>query len=309
VSEDHDPLAALGRQIAAQLAEQLGGAQLNPAVVTALAGDLRAVDEKVDAMGADVAQLSALGGALGKVSQTVEHLASVVETLEGTPPQALADWLTLGPEEADERWREIAYWIQHTLVPGYGVTRGLLPDCWPLHRPAMVTLSWMYATYRKAYAPRADPNLAAEWSTRWLRDGLDNISHPDRNRRPAAVIAEENCRPRPGAVGVHMMSVDKMRELEAAEREKGTAAPPTSEVSRLLAQAQAAAARADRADARRTGPGSDARRTGPGTDTLTQAAREQLASRKWWDAYWKKAVEKDVTWRKERAATEEDAAR
>lgn len=296
---ESDPLAALGRQIAEQLAERLGGAQLNPAVVTALAGDLRATNERVDAMGVDVAHLTALGGKLGEVTQTVEQLASVVETLEGTPPQALADWLTLGPEEAEERWREIAYWIQHTLVPGYGITRGLLPDCWPMHRPVMVSLSWMYATYRKAYAPKADPNLAAEWATRWLRDGLDTIYHPDRKRRPAATIHKEKCRARPNAVGVHMMSVDEQRELDARER-AAAAAEPTSEVSRLLAESKTQAARLDRAGDRRTEPGEDAR---------TLAGNSQYAARRWWDGYWKKAMEKDVAWRKDRAATEEDAAR
>lgn len=295
---ESDPLAALGRQIAEQLAERLGGAQLNPAVVTALAGDVRATNERVDAMGVDVAHLTALGGKLGEVTQTVEQLASVVETLEGTPPQALADWLTLGPDEAEERWREIAYWIQHTLVPGYGVTRGLLPDCWPMHRPVMVSLSWMYATYRKAYAPKADPNLAAEWATRWLRDGLDTIYHPDRKRRPAAAIHKEKCRARMDAPGVHMVTVDEQRELET--RERAAAKAPESEVGRLLAESKTQAARQDRAADRRTEPGEDAR---------TQAANSQYAARRWWDGYWKKASEKDIAWRKERAAAEEDAAR
>lgn len=295
-----DPLAALGRQIAEQLAEQLGGDQVDPAVVTALAGEVRAVGERVDTMGADVAQLGALVPAVEKLAGTVQQLGSVVEKLEAVPPAALADWLSLGPEEAEERWRELAYWVQHTLVPGYGITRALLPDCWPMHRPAMVHLSWLYATYRQAYAPGANPSLAAEWSTRWLRDGLDSISHPNRDRRPQAVILLKNCRPRPNAVGVHMMSIDKQRELEAQQRAEGASGAAPSETSRMLAAAKAQAARNDRGEARRGEPGED---------KVTVAAGEMAAKRQWWDGYWKKAMELDVAWRSERAGAEEEAAR
>jgi hypothetical protein len=40
------------------------------------------------------------------------------------------------------------------LVPWYELTRDELPDCWALHAPVVVELSWLRTTYVQAYHRR-----------------------------------------------------------------------------------------------------------------------------------------------------------
>ncbi|MBW0106164.1 hypothetical protein I4I78_27410, partial [Pseudonocardia sp. KRD-291] len=79
-------------------------------------------------------------------------------------------------DEAAAAWDQLGRWVAETFVPWYEITRELLPDCWPLHRPAVLELSWLRTCYVEAFTSDARPQLAAEWSTRWRRDALANIA-------------------------------------------------------------------------------------------------------------------------------------
>lgn len=276
-STGNDPVEALARQLAERLAapSSTDGAA-DPAVLTALAGHVRSVDEKVEAIGTDVVDLA----------EAVSGLSDRVGQLAAAPPTALADWLSLGPEEAEERWREIAYWVEHVLVGGYNLSRRQLPDCWPMHRTAMVHLSWLYASYRQAYHPQANPILAAEWSTRWLREGVGAL-------RGDRVAPLPRCRPRLDQPGYHLYDVTQEGRAGATRAETDAA-----KIAQLQAQ---------RAVSFPTPPvGAPAAR--PALDPKLEGADEQLAERRWWNDYLRQGREEDLAWRQERAAAGQASA-
>lgn len=96
------------------------------------------------------------------------------------------DWPSLSADEAEREWPALAAWVADVLGPFYEITRGQLPDCWPLHRPAVVELVWLRRCYVSAHRPDALPTASGEWHTRWRRDALANI---------AAAIPAKWCRP------------------------------------------------------------------------------------------------------------------
>lgn len=77
------------------------------------------------------------------------------------------DWHRLSAETARAEWQALAGWVEEVLVGWYELTRAELPDCWPLHRPVVVELSWLRTAHREAYLPSASGHLAADWHTRW----------------------------------------------------------------------------------------------------------------------------------------------
>ena len=83
-------------------------------------------------------------------------------------------------------WQALGDWVASILGPFYELTRAQLPDCWPLHRPAVLELVWLRRMYVAAHRPDAAPSAAADWHTRWRREALANI---------AAAIPETWCRP------------------------------------------------------------------------------------------------------------------
>lgn len=94
---------------------------------------------------------------------------------EGPPANAPVHWPSLTVDEAAHAWDQLGQWIAETFVPWYEISREELPDCWPLHRPAVLELSWLRTCYVEAFTSDARPQLAAEWNTRWLRDVLAAI--------------------------------------------------------------------------------------------------------------------------------------
>lgn len=302
-----DPVAALARQLAERMGAQApaDGAQVDPAMVTALAGEVRAVGERVDAIGVDVAQLGELPPVMHQLVQDVGALSSTVSELVTAPPTELADWLSLGVDEAEERWREIAYWVENVLVAGYNLSRGQLPDCWPMHRTAMVHLSWMFANYRQAYQPRANPVQAYEWSTRLLRDGLEAL-------RGDRVAPLSQCMPMPGEQGRHRW--DATQEARSVASGQGAVGETDEQKIQRLREASAGARAADATRQRAQNfpvplGGTAPAKRAPAKDPRLEAVMEQLAERKWWAAYLEQGREEDLTWRRERAAAEESAAR
>lgn len=137
-----------------------------------------------------------LAGALTELLPRVDDLADRTSELSGRVDALAQDrsnsdfapihWPTLSADEASEAWDALGRWVEDVLGPWYGITRGQLPDCWALHRRALIELSWLRSSYVVAYGCKAPASLAAEWHTRWLRDGVIAIK---------AAIPESLCRP------------------------------------------------------------------------------------------------------------------
>ncbi|MFC5947467.1 hypothetical protein ACFQH9_04155 [Pseudonocardia lutea] len=73
------------------------------------------------------------------------------------------------------RGRFLGRWIAEVFVPWYEITRDELPDCWPLHRPALVELSWLRSAHAQAYLRSAPPSAAGEWHQRWRPGAVDRL--------------------------------------------------------------------------------------------------------------------------------------
>jgi hypothetical protein len=269
-------------------------------VLAALAGEVRDLAGKVadlpDDLPRDIAwQVAALAKKwedlpddIGQVpehvvalAKEVERLGAAVSDLQGVDRIAPADWLSLSVEEADQRWGELADWISDVLVDGYRVTRAQLPDCWARHRPAVIHLCWMQASYEAAYRPGATPTLAAEWSTSWLDKGLAKLR---------VIAPPVTCRPRPGAVGVHNMTTSQEEKAVAAALAKLS---PEERHLRELAERRAASTTPVR---RAPASSSD----NPEDMVARLPGAGDLAVRRYWEGHLAEAVPADADWRKAR---------
>lgn len=114
-----------------------------------------------------------------------QQLDAVLQTLgrEQNPP---VDWPQLTADQARDQWAVLAQWIAEVLVPWYEISREELPDCWALHRPAVIELSWLRSAHVQAYTPTSAPHVAGEWHQRW---------RPGVVARLAQVIDRRLCRP------------------------------------------------------------------------------------------------------------------
>jgi hypothetical protein len=131
------------------------------------------------------------------LSDTVaDHDASLRRVLarqerNRNPP---VDWSALTAAQAARHWSRLADWIEEVFVPWGEVTRDALPDCWALHRPVLVQLSWLRSAYVQAYLPASEPSVAGDWHIRWSPAVLAKIKD---------LIQTKWCRP-----GEHMITVE-----------------------------------------------------------------------------------------------------
>lgn len=136
---------------------------------------------------------------LGKLSEQVEELLDSPEVKN--PP---INWVALPAEDAEREWDALGRWVHEVLASWYEITRDQLPDCWALHRPAFLQVSWLRTSHVESYLSRSHPNQAAEWNTRWLDAALEKIK---------AAIPDTRCRPLVGRPGEHLVDA-----LEAQQR-------------------------------------------------------------------------------------------
>jgi hypothetical protein len=163
---------------------------INPsptAELTALAAHLYRLADRVNRLGARAGELSETitTDVLPQLAelrdnaaeQLAEHSTRVEQLIDTVTAQSDGpiDWATMDAERATTEWDALARWIDHTLVPWYEINREQLPDCWALHRPAVVELAWLHNVYQAAHQPGAAPHLAAEWHTRWKPAALRAI--------------------------------------------------------------------------------------------------------------------------------------
>ena len=184
------PAEAAGDWLAAEVAVAVRRIRELRAETGQLHERLTAVDEQVRLTGARHAQLAAavsedlaprVGALQQLVTEELGQLRGDVDTLladrrsEDNTKNPPVDWTALTAGQAAEQWPILAAWIGEVLVPWCEWTRNELPDCWALHRPVVVELSWLRTTHVAAYLPKAPAHLAAEWHTRWRPASLTGI--------------------------------------------------------------------------------------------------------------------------------------
>lgn len=171
-------------------------AQARDELLARLAAQLRtthaAIARRLDTVEANVAESAdLLGQALPRIDTAFDQLAALTERLDDTPA-APVSWPTLTAAEAATVWAELADWTDTVLVGWYRLTRAQLPDCWALHRPVLLQLTWLHSTYREAHTPGARAGLSADWHTRWLPAALAAIAAAT---GPAPGATASWCRP------------------------------------------------------------------------------------------------------------------
>ncbi len=122
------------------------------------------------------------------------------------------NWPALTAVQAARHWTRLADWIDEVFVPWGEITRDMLPDCWALHRPVVVQLSWLRSAHVQAYIPVSEPSVAGDWHIRWSPAVLEKIK---------TVIDSKYCRP-----GEHMITVEESNARRRAAAQ--TNPPPTA---------------------------------------------------------------------------------
>jgi hypothetical protein len=185
---DRQVAAAAARRVRALLE---GFTQLSDRV-TKLAADIETVAARHTELAAAVSE--ELGPRLQDLSQVLAEEAGglrrdVDALLDDRREQDKTrnrplDWAGLTEQQAAAQWPILARWIGEVLVPWYELTRDELPDCWALHAPVVVELSWLRITYVQAYHPRSPTHLAGEWQVRWRPAALARIKELTKECQP-----------------------------------------------------------------------------------------------------------------------------
>ncbi|AEA28881.1 hypothetical protein Psed_6810 (plasmid) [Pseudonocardia dioxanivorans CB1190] len=197
--------AGRGRPFAVQVGEQLR--ELTQKVgetsghVAELADYVSRLSPRVDDLEVGVAGLAGAVEAAGGVGGPDDD----DEALSLTP--ALR-WSQLDPGARHAAWDALGAFVADVLNRDYRLSRGELPDCWPVHPRAVRELAWLRTLHVDSSAPDTRPDLVAEWHVRWLPAALTNL---------AAAIDGRECAP-----GKHRLTEEERRQhheqLDAAER-------------------------------------------------------------------------------------------
>ena len=171
-------------------------AQARDELLARLAAQVRtaqtATEHRLDRLEATTAESAdLLAQVLPQIDTTLDQLTSLTARLDAEPTTPIS-WPTLTVEEAATVWAQLADWIERVLVGWYGITRAQLPDCWALHRPVLLELTWLHTTYREAHTPGARAVLSADWHTRWRPAALAAIADAT---GPAPGELASGCRP------------------------------------------------------------------------------------------------------------------
>lgn len=196
--------------------------ELGPDLTRHLRGELEtAIAEVQRTAGHDVDdRFRDVENVLGEHDAVLQRILARTETTRNPP----VPWPALNAADAAEHWARLADWIDEIFVPWGEVTRDALPDCWALHRPVVVQLSWLRSAYIQAYLPASDPSVAADWHVRWSPAVIDKIK---------ILIDSKWCRP-----GEHMITVEdsnaRRRAAQAGARDNpGQPAGGRAELGRM----------------------------------------------------------------------------
>jgi hypothetical protein len=144
-------LTALSGDVAVLRARMSELATAVDAVTARQLGDTTAVDERLDALSAQIREIAALA-----------------EQSSGKGPAW--DWSSMPRPKADRAWLELITWIDEVLLPrNPTLQHGEWAACWYLHPDAIDELSALYGTWKLAYTGSgATAARIAEWRDRWL---------------------------------------------------------------------------------------------------------------------------------------------
>lgn len=245
-----------------------------------LEGDLVATRDTTASTTGQLAEalprLEDLFGEVAELRGRLDQLAATDPPEVKTPPVC---WPALEVDEAATAWDALARWIADVLGPWYQPTRAQLPDCWALHRPAVLELSWLHTTWTDAHQPKARPAAAAEWHARWRPAALGAV---------ATAIPTQHCRAASDRPGDHLVP-----QLGAAGTRPSGAAPsghpfgpPPGTTSPSAASPSA------------TGPSATAP---PAARDFTDPA-DQTTTPRFWGHYFEQAKAADLSWRRRRVA-------
>lgn len=233
---------------------------------TDLTGLSTLLGENADVLAGVLPRVLGLDADLADLADRVDALASAVAAADNTDAQApqLVDWASLAAEDAAKEWEALGEWVATVLGPFYEITRAQLPDCWALHRPAVIELVWLRRAYVAAHSADAAPSARADWHTRWRRDALANIT---------AAIDEQWCRP-----GEHYINKsDSDRSLQRRLRDPDEPRRPMQHVR--------------------------GQRPTMANDDLARAD-DELVSPHYWGAMYQHARDADLHWRRQREAAD-----
>lgn len=131
-----------------------------------LAGDVLDVARRVDAI-----EHAALPEQIEALGVTVTALFEAVDALRPPDEDAplsvgyVPNWAVLDREQAAKVWADLVDWCRTVLHPMYAAD--IWRPCWYTHPRLRIELTWLWANWRYSYDPKAPPNRAAEWHTRW----------------------------------------------------------------------------------------------------------------------------------------------
>jgi hypothetical protein len=210
------------------------------------------------------------------------------------------DWVALPAEDAEREWDKLGHWVHEVLGGWYEITRAQLPDCWALHRPAFLHVSWLRTSHVEAYLARSHPSQAAEWNTRWLDAALEKIKE---------TIPDTRCRAAAGRPGDH--NLDALEEQQRRSRLHGDLAERGRQ---LREQAARSAPPPGQPGA---SPYSDPAYAQPATPPEPAEPRHgdspgrQVIQLDYWRGYFDQAMQADLAQRRQREAEQQqaDAAR
>jgi hypothetical protein len=264
-----------------------GGAATRVSDRDRLLGDLdvqvRLLSEKVEwVRRSTVTTVAEFGPQLADVHAELAYLRGEVTRRRASEPEDThgpVNWCTLSAHDAEPLWVGMGHWVHEVLGDWCEVTREQLPDCWALHRPAVMQVSWLWTSHIDAYLPSSHPHQAAEWNTRRLDAALEKIKK---------VIPASQCRAVAGRQGEHL--VNALEDQQRRDRN-----PRQQEPSLPWAH---------------TYPHADhhsARYTAAAVLTPPAAAREigspgqQVIHRPFWQPYFEEAMQADLTERRRHA--------
>jgi hypothetical protein len=252
----------------------------------AMRGELQDATSKFDVVVADVSEV--IGPDVATLRADVAELRGIVDGLLAQPDDEteapLLHWPDLTVDEADEAWKELGKFVANTLGYWYEITRRQLPDCWPLHRPALLQVWWLRLTYVAAHeGTTAGPVPMAEWNTRWIDGALAKISD---------AIPDTLCRPVTGGPGQHLVPAHQAQQ-QASQPQAAQGNPPAA----TPASPYAVPAHLQ------PGPRPSATTTPqPSSATSSTAAADEVTGPQYWEGFFHRARAEDLQRRHQRAA-------
>ena len=167
--------------------------------ISNLRQDLKSIVARLDALTAEQREHATALQAVATLRNRVEASLTYLDETDKASPASWF-WLTMTKQERQEKFDELADWVETVLrvqYPSYLADH--LRPCWPNHPEALWELSWLYQLWTRAYlVKRPTPKDAADWHDRWLPGTIRRLStvmHP----------CERACRDQPARPEMHLM--------------------------------------------------------------------------------------------------------